>query len=139
MVVHAFKIPVTVTRTGGEKAVVRLETSENSLTSHLGKNTPLRLSVTLSVLVKPRDSARGSVVMLTDALLKNMASVELSYHTTIADNMTALGEVSLHVILYMLYGAAFGMITVEGEMVTVNCGTRNEGEICNTLQIYTNT
>lgn len=38
MVVHAFQIPVTVTGTGGEEAVV---TSENTLTSHLGKNTPL--------------------------------------------------------------------------------------------------
>ena len=62
--------------------------------------------------------------MLTDALLKNMAPVELSYHMTCADNMTAFGEVALHVILYMLYGATFGMVTVEGPMVTVNCGTR---------------
>ena len=116
MVVHAFKVPVTVTATGCEKAVVRLE---NTITSHLGKNTPLRVSVTLSVLVKPWDSARGSVVMLTDALLKNMAPVEESYHVIRADNMKAL-----HVILYMLYGAAFGMVTAEGLMVTLNCGTR---------------
>ena len=116
MVVHAFKVPVTVTATGCEKAVVR---SENTLTSHLGRNTPLRVSVTLSVLVKPWDSARGSVVMLTDALLKNMAPVEESYHV-----IHALGEVALHVILYMLYGAAFGMVTAEGLMVMLNCGTR---------------
>ena len=62
--------------------------------------------------------------MLTDALLKNMAPVEISYHMTCTDNMPALGEVALHVILYVLYGAAFGMVTVEGSMVTVNCGTR---------------
>ena len=62
--------------------------------------------------------------MLTDALLKNMAPVEISYHMTCADNMPALGEVALHVILYVLYGAVFGMVTVEGSMVTVNCGTR---------------
>ena len=121
MVVHAFKVPVTVTATGCEKAVVRLE---NTVTSHLGRNTPLRVSVTLSVLVKPWDSARGSVVMLTDALLKKMAPVEESYHMTCANNMKAIGEVALHVILYMLYGAAFGMVTAEGLMVTLNCGTR---------------
>ena len=121
MVVHAFQIPVTVTGTSGEEAVVR---SENTLTSHLGRNTPLRVSVTLSVLVKPWDSARGSVVMLTVALLKNMAPVEESYHTIRANNMEALGEVALHVTLYMLYGAAFGMVTAEGLMVTLNCGTR---------------
>ena len=110
-----------MTATGGEKAVVR---PENTITSHLGKNIPLRVSVTLSVLVKPWDSARGSVVMLTDALLKNMAPVEESYHVIRANNMKALGEVALHVILYMLYGAAFGMVTAEGLMVMLNCGTR---------------
>lgn len=62
--------------------------------------------------------------MLTDALLKNMAPVKISYHMTCADSMLALGEVALHVILYVLYGAAFGMVRVEGPMVTVNCGTR---------------
>ena len=62
--------------------------------------------------------------MLTDALLKNMPPVEISYHMTCADNMTAFGEVALQVILYVLYGAAFGMVTVEGPIVTVNCGAR---------------
>lgn len=62
--------------------------------------------------------------MLTDALLKNIDPVEISYHVTCADNMTALGEVALHVILYVLYGAEFGMVRVEGPMVTVNCETR---------------